>query len=135
MLRALLASAIVFTLVACGPPPLPQKPQLITDRDSVGFLTYLGTQPQESLLLQNEGLETLRITGVTIAGDTAFTLEGPNKLEIKGRDHGFLRIFFAPKEARSYSASITLVSNAENFPQKVVTLTGMGVAPGTDAGP
>jgi hypothetical protein len=140
MPRALISSCIFLALLACGKESLPQKPQLVTDRDSIGFGqefnrgTFIGTSPQESLLLENRGLTELQITSVSIAGDTAFSIEGPDKLVVKGKDHAFLRIIFTPTAVKNYSGSISIVSNAENFPQKVITVTGRGIQPSTDGG-
>lgn len=140
--RNLLAVAIFLALVGCGQPPakLPQKPQLLADRDSIGFGqeygsgTYIGTKPQESLLLENRGLDTLTIENVALVGDPEITMDPPASLTIKGNDHTFIRVFFEPKLVKNYSATITITSNAENFPQKIITVTGRGIKPPTDGG-
>ncbi|MBI3186021.1 MAG: hypothetical protein HYZ28_28120 [Myxococcales bacterium] len=118
---------------------MPQKPQLVVDRDSIGFSqefgsgTFIGTKPQESLMLQNKGLENLLITSVSMAGDSAFTINGPLKSELKGNERTYIQIIFAPTAEKNYSATITIVSNAENTPQKLVPVTGRGLKAG-DAG-
>ena len=132
---------IIVCLWGCGKPTLPDHPQLHLDRDSIGFgqefgsATFIGTRPQESLLLENGGLEPLVISSVTLTGDSAFTLDGPTSNEVKGKDHTFLRVIFAPTQSKTYSGTLNILSNAENAPQKTVAVTGAGVKQPTDAGP
>ncbi len=141
MMRALLCCSIFLALACGGKEVLPQKPQLLLDRDSVGFGldfgsgTFIGTQPQESLQLENGGLDPLHITSVARTGDSAFTVDGPPETVVKGKDRTFLRILFKPTQARDYTATVTIESDAENAPHKEVKLTGKGVSPRTDAGP
>lgn len=112
-----------------------ERPQLCLDRDSLGFGlefdqgTYVGTRPQESLILRNNGLEDLIIESIEKAGDGAFTLEGPTSDVVKGKERTFLRVIFAPTEAREYQGTLTVRSNAENAPEKVIALSGLGVDP------
>lgn len=128
---------------------MPEKPQLLVDRDSIGFGqefdrgTYVGAKPQESLLISNGGLENLVISNVAITGDSAFSIDGPSPClgadggtvmpcEVKGKGRTFLRIIFAPTQAKEYAASIVIDSNAENSPSKAIPVTGLGMLP--DAG-
>lgn len=125
---------ILVALCACGKESMPQKPQLAVDRDSIAFGvefgsgTYVGTAPQESLMISNGGLENLILSGVSLAGDKEFTIDGPLKSELKGKERTYLRILFAPKQVKSYSATLTINSNAENTPIKLVPISGRGVA-------
>lgn len=139
--RSLFLGFIFFLLTGCGKEgALPQKPQLVLDRDSIGFGqefgsgTFLGTQPQESLLIENGGLENLTLANVTLTGDGEFKLEGPTLNELKGKEHTFLRVLFAPTQVKTYSAVITINSNAENAPTKLVSVSGRGVKPSADGG-
>ena len=143
--------SLIVASVGCGGKPVPEKPQLILDRDSIGFgqefssTTRIGTAPQESLLLlSNGGLADLVISSVTYSGDSAFMVSGPVKVGadgktiIKGKDSDYLRIVFTPLAEKLYSGSITIVSNAENYPTKVVKVSGKAAFPsdgGTDGGP
>lgn len=112
----------------------------MVDRDSIGFGqefgsgTFIGTKPQESLILWNGGLEKLFISSVQLTGDREFTMEGPQKLELAGKERTFIRFIFAPTQVKTYSATLTIVSNAENAPQKVIGISGRGVSPSTDGG-
>jgi hypothetical protein len=139
-LRTLLACTVFLALLACGKETLPQKPQLFTDRNSLGFGlefnsgTYIGSAPPQSLLIENQGLDTLHLQSVSISGDAAFTMDQPPKTELKGKEHTFLRVVFTPTEVKSYSATITIISDAENLPTKTIAVTGRGIQPGTDGG-
>lgn len=131
---------IFLALAACGKESLPQKPQLILDRDSLGFGlefgrgTYIGTSPQESLLVENGGLEDLVFSSVTLTGDPAFKHEGPSKDRLKGRERGYIRVIFTPTQLKDYAATLTLSSNAENTPTKTIAITGRGVKQSADGG-
>lgn len=139
-IRILLA-AIFVGLLACGKAEEhPEKPTLQLDRDSLGFGqefgsgVYIGTSKQESLLVQNKGLETLVISSVALTGDSAFTMELPESMEVQPLDHTFIRFFFAPLEEKQYTASVTITSNSAVDPQKTLQITGRGVPFGSDGG-
>ena len=141
-LRHLLAAAIFLAPVACGKPEptLPQKPQILTDRNSIGFGqeygsgTYIGTKPPESLLIMNKGLDNLHIDDVSLVGAKEITMDPIASNDIKGNDHTFIRFFFEPKAEGVFKATVTINSNADNEPHKAIEISGKGVkAP--DAGP
>jgi hypothetical protein len=146
-MRRPIVLGIFVALCACGKEEaLPEKPQLRVDRDSIGFgqefgtSTFIGTSPQDSLLLENRGLQTLKISAVTRAGDPEFTIDGPvdaqgkPTVEIVGRGRAFIRVVFTPRAEKLYSGQITISSNAQNTPEKFIQLSGKGVkAP--DGGP
>lgn len=94
---------------------------------------YIGTSKQESLIIQNQGLEPLEIQEITRVSDPEFTLHLPEGVAgsfiIEPRGHAFLTVYFEPKEAKTYSGLITIRSNAVNAPEKVVELSGQGVTP------
>ena len=143
-IRVVVGSLIIASGSGCGKEesddpcqresPL-DRPQLCLDRESLGFGlefdqgTYVGTRPQESLIVRNNGLQDLVIESVEQSGDSAFTLDGPTSDVVKGKERAFLRVIFAPTEAREYEGSITVRSNAENAPEKVIALSGLGVDP------
>lgn len=143
LLAALTSVAILSGFAACGKPPVTcdpdyytQNPQVCTDRDSLGFAlefgsgTFIGTAPQDTLLIRNGGLDNLVISSVTPSGDSAFTVTTePASLPatVGGNKNFFLRVVFAPTEAKLYNGKITVQSNAENSPTKEFTLSGCGV--------
>lgn len=120
------ASVALLLLVACGEEEsLPQKPQLRVDRVLMDFgtesggATFVGTAPQESLIIRNAGLENLKINSVVKTGDTAFELDQPLKTDLKGKEETFLRVIFKPTQApadggtREYTGSLSIDANHE----------------------
>ena len=137
-LRAPVFGFILFALVGCGQEQTyPQKPQLITDRDSLGFglefgsATYIGQQPQDSLSITNKGLQDLTITSVDLRGDPAFTKlqDSATHATLKTQAHAFITLAFKPTQQKDYSAQLIITSNADNFPSKVITIAGRGCDP------
>lgn len=142
MLRAtLIAVSIVVGCAACGKgeDPLPAKPQLKLDRDSIGFGqefnsgTYIGQSPLQSLRLENGGQQDLTITSVTFAGPSQFTASQPAKTTLKSKEYTYVQLSFTPTEEKIYEGTLTIVSNADNTPMKTVKISGRGIAP-PDAG-
>jgi hypothetical protein len=138
MARPSLASALLILVVfAACEKPLPEKPQLITDVDSIGFGqefgsgTFIGTSAQRSLQIFNGGLTPLNIQSTTMTGNDvdAFVVEQPLKTMVKGQETTFMRFFFQPKQARVYSATLTIISDAENAPNKQIAISGRGINP------
>ena len=108
---------------------------LALDRASLGFGkefnsgTWLGTVPQESLLIRNAGLQSLTVTSATLSGadSTVFSLARPaTGMTLASGEQSFVRVLFTPSQAREYTASLTLSSSAG---VTVVPLTGLGVMP------
>jgi hypothetical protein len=136
------SAAIVVALAACGKQTLPEKPQLILDRCAIGFAqefgsgTFIGTRPQETLILENGGLNNLTISEVTPSGSdtSAFEVTGPTKTTLKGNERAYVRLVFTPTEARCYAMDLTIKSNAENLPSATVHVSGRGITQGSDAG-
>jgi hypothetical protein len=145
MFARLMLAVIFLSLVGCEKGP-PEKAQLILDRDSLGDggvdfgAVFVGTRPQESLMIRNGGVATLNLESVVKAGDGAFTIRGTNEdgsfpKEVKGLDQTYVQIIFAPNAERTYSGTITITSDAENAPSRVVSVAGRGVAvPPMDGG-
>ncbi|MDP1828963.1 MAG: thrombospondin type 3 repeat-containing protein [Archangium sp.] len=108
---------------------------LALDRASLGFGkefssgTWLGTIPQESLLIRNAGLQPLTVSSATLSGadSAAFSLARPAGMTLASGEQSFVRVLFTPSQARDYTASLTLTSNAGA--PVVVPLTGLGVTP------
>jgi len=161
MKRSLIIAAvfgIVVGFVGCGNPPAPcagdsllQRPQLCPDRDSLGFAqefgsgTFIGTKPVENLAIRNGGIEDLTLSAVATTGDPAFKFSaswddtpGDNDIpgiSVKGNTTVFIQVEFAPTQAKQYTASVTVTSNAENSPQKVFQVSGCGVPADGGASP
>lgn len=130
--------AIIVASFGCGKESLPPKPQLLVDRDSLGFGqefgsgTYIGTAPADSIQITNGGLADLTIESAVLSGDPEFTMEGPLKTTLKGKETTFIRVVFTPKLEKVYSGSILITSNAEentmtkSTPKKTIGLSGRG---------
>ena len=135
--------AILSGLAACGKAPvacdgesLTNGPQACPDRASLGFAqefgsgTFIGMSVQEALRIQNGGIGDLNISAVTFSGDSAFTVNTePSTVpaSIKGNKNFFIRVLFAPTEAKAYSGKITVQSNAELSPSLQFDVSGCGV--------
>lgn len=148
LVGSLSSLAILSVFPSCGKEPvacmgddLTTAAQACADRASLGFAqefgsgTRIGTQPQDTLSIKNGGIADLTITAATYSGDPAFTLTTePATLPatVKGNQYFFMRVVFAPTEARAYSGKITLQSNGEKSPSIEFPITGCGVP--TDGG-
>lgn len=137
-----IAVAIIVGSSGCGKgeEPLKPKPQLLLDRDSLGFGqefnsgTFIGQSPVQSLRIQNDGQQLLTLTSVTLSGDSAFMMTPPPKTMLKQREFTFVQLSFKPTEEKVYSGTLTIVSDAENAPMKTVAVTGRGIKPTPDGG-
>jgi len=145
-LARIFSLGIIVASLGCGKESLPQKPQLIVDRESLGFGqefgsgVYIGTMKTDSIQIQNGGLEDLKIESAAYTGDQAFVPEGPLKLTLKGKETTFIFVLFTPTAEKVYNGSILIVSNAEtnattkSSPMKTIGISGRGFKPG-DGGP
>lgn len=140
--------AILSGFAACGKPPvaceadsLVDQAQLCPDRASLGFAqefgsgTLIGQKPVNTLSMRNGGLTDLTIESATLTGDSAFKLTtNPATLPatIQGNKNFLAQIEFAPREARLYTAKLTVVSNAANTPNREFEISGCGIP--TDGG-
>lgn len=141
-LAAIAWFGIIVASSGCGKESLPQKPQLIVDRESLGFGlefgsgVYIGTMKTDSIQITNGGLQDLTISSATYSGDQVFAVEGPLKTTLKGKETTFIRVIFTPTEEKMYMGSILISSNAEtnattkSSPMKTIGLSGRGFKPG-----
>lgn len=135
------AGFIILALVtSCTKVSVPRSPQLMIDRELVGFGTeiglgtYVGAAPQDSLDLRNAGTNDLIISSVSLDGSRAFTYIGPEPRTIAGLQHSFVTFYFRPTAPGTYNATFTINSNASNGPTRVIPIRGTAVAPPTDGG-
>ncbi len=96
-----------------------------------GEAVYIGTSKQESLLIENRGLQTLVLSEVQLSAPSVFVMQMPDNqttnVELLAGEHTFVSVYFAPTEAQQYVGTLTIRSNATNEPEKVITLSGTGV--------
>jgi hypothetical protein len=122
---------------------IPDRAQIVVDRSSLGFGlefgsgTYLGTAPQQHLLISNGGKAPLIITSAVLSGAdaAAFSIAGPVLLTLATGQQTFVRVIFKPSAARNYAASVAIASNAENAPAKEIALSGRGISAGDSGVP
>ncbi len=135
--------AILSGFASCGKPPvacdgdsLMSTPYVCADRDGLGFGlefgtgTLIGQRPQNTLSIRNGGVKDLTISTANYSGDSAFTVTTePATLPatITGNKYFYMRVVFAPTEAKAYSGKITVQSNGENAPSKEFALSGCGI--------
>ncbi len=138
--RSIAVLAVAVTLFGCGKEVLPTKPQLVLDRESIGFGAefgsgvFIGTTRTETLQIQNGGLEDMTLSA-EFMGDAEFKIEGPLKTTLKGKERTFIRVEVSPKAEKIYMGTLTITSNAENAPKKVVPVSAKAFkAPPPDGG-
>ena len=152
-LVSILAFGIIVASYGCGKLSLPQKPVLIVDRESLGFGQEFGSctkiafeadggissaSPQDSIKLENGGLEDLVISSANYSGDSAFKANGPPKTTLKSKEFTFIQVIFTPTAEKVYNGSIEVDSNAEvtdgGGPKKTLKVSGRGCAVSSDGG-
>ncbi|MEW5740891.1 MAG: hypothetical protein AB1938_18370 [Myxococcota bacterium] len=118
------------------------EPHSCPDRASIGFAqefgsgTFIGTSVQESLSIRNGGVADLQISDISFSGDSAFSmaLEPSVPSTIKGNKNQFVRLTFAPTQARLYTGTLTVTSNAVNVTGGTQTFAVSGCGVPTDGG-
>jgi hypothetical protein len=128
----------------CSKENLQSKPWLCPDRGSLGFAqefgsgTFIGQKPIETISIRNNSVVNLTVDAVDKTGDGAFTmtfaydaLDGGTASDlpatIRGNKNLYIQVVFTPTAAKAYSGSITVTSNASNFPSQTFALSGCGV--------
>jgi len=157
---ALLAAAFIGCSGDSGGLNLPQKPQIVTDRDSIVDTFFVGQGRAETLGVSNGGVEDLVVTSLTLTATdpgllnpvnlsdggviTPFALSYNGILSasstpdsgvvinntLKSNTTGFVALSFArpppgmfqAADGGIYKATLTITSNAENAPSKVISL-------------
>lgn len=119
------------------PDVLTNAPQACADRAGLGFSrefnsgTFIGQKPQDTLSIKNGGIQDLVITSADYTGDPAFTVTTePATLPatIKGNKYFYMRVVFAPTQAKLYEGKITVKFDpSKNIPERVFEITGCGV--------
>ena len=143
--RVLVSGAVVIgaALLACGgggSADLKQKPQIVTDRDAIQADICRGRGGAQSLFVQNKGLDDLVVSSLTLTAVTSGVLvsqppmfrllsdqiisaaDGGVNNTIKSNQYGLVSMYFNAVDAGTYDAQLTIASNAENTPSKVVPL-------------
>ncbi len=115
----------------------PQKlgPQITFSTTSVDFGEVpVGAQQIEDIQISNTGDEDLVITKIEVDRDFdpdgVFSIVNPPSLPLTLKPNGkyTLQVKFQPNEESTYFTSIVVESNANNTPQELISLDGIGVA-------
>jgi hypothetical protein len=155
--RVLVSGAVVVgaALFACGggSTDLKQKPQIVTDRDAIQADICRGLGGAQSLFVQNKGIEDLVVSSLTLAAVTPGVLnsqppvfrmlsnqiisavDGGVNNTIKSNQFGLVALYFNAIDAGTYDAQLTIASNAENVPSKVIPLRVYSPDAGTQGCP
>ena len=112
------------TPVAASPSPL------IANVSSLSFgNTGLASSTQKNVTLTNTGSSSVTISGVSVSG-AGFTASGASGLIVSPSQSTTVHATFTPFTIGSYTGSLTITSNAQNSPAKIV-MSGTGVASST----
>jgi len=100
-------------------------PEITLDLSALPFGDVTAnTSKQLSITVKNTGDETLKISAIS-SSDPAFTVSSTEFTILPGKEK-ILFVTFSPAQEKTYSATLTIQSNAcEKY--KTVTLTGTGV--------
>lgn len=128
-----LGAALFFAMIAaCGDDDestaveLSERPQLVNQ----GYLSFPLTVPGETastvVPIGNYGREQLVISSITGGGQdqATFAIGEPSATTISARDAMSIPVSFTPPEEGAYFSTVTIISNAENFPTFIVDLLG-----------
>lgn len=91
---------------------------------SFGDVQIGQTSEPQTITITNHGETALELHEVTIEPEGNFMLEGdlPNTIYTGGSKE--INVVFAPTEVMEYSATLTIKTNAENYPTQQVALSG-----------
>lgn len=141
-----IAGVILSIFPACGKAPvaceadsLMDEPHACPDRASLGFglefgtATVIGTKPLDSLTIRNGSVKSLEVSAANYSGDSAFkvSFEPTAPATIQGNKNMYVQVEFAPTEARAYSGTVTVTTNAVNADGGLLTfpISGCGIPP------
>lgn len=148
--RTLITAAIVAltgaSVLGCNDDEglnLPQRPQIFPRLNPINICeVQVGRQAQVDLMLDNWGRERLNITGIEVHHDRRCAFASPNgdvrlydedesdefAASVRSRDSAFVRIEYTPPSSGVDEISLTVHSNAENFPDLELYVCGGGAS-------
>jgi hypothetical protein len=89
-----------------------------------------GTQVQQLLTIGNSGTAPLTISSVTSSDPVVFPLTLPVlPLTVPPAGHTTLTVGFAPTSETTYNKTLTITSNSQGNPTRIVGLSGTGALP------
>jgi hypothetical protein len=135
--RVLVFCAVLLAAVSLGcggdsgTENLPDKPQIVTDRDSIVDTMFVNQTRTETLQVTNKGKQDLVVSGYTLTGapevvlvnTTLLQQDGSSSNTVKSNKTAFISMTCKLTAPGSANATLTINSNAENKPVKTVTIT------------
>lgn len=139
----------------CNGVDLQSTPTLCPDRASIGFGlenrsgAYIGTRPQETLIITNGSTADLEISQITLSGDSNFAMDtsAPLPAKVAGNKTLLVRLIFSPDAEGLFQSNLNVKSNADKcapnqrdggYPADCgnvdIIIGGCGVDPNSDAG-
>ena len=113
-----------------------KAPVIFSDSTQLNFSsTLVGDSASMSLIIQNIGNDSLKISSVSITADSVadgvfIWANQPKKISsIKPGGYDTLTIHFLPKDALTYNAALNILSNAANSATLTIPVTGTGSFP------
>lgn len=86
----------------------------------------IGVEENATLVIYNEGDQDLRIDGITLTGDAAFTLGNISGVLVPPAQNQGLQVHFAPTRSGTVTGEITIESNDPEQPTVEVAVSGTG---------
>ncbi|MBZ0265902.1 choice-of-anchor D domain-containing protein [bacterium] len=101
-------------------------PEIGLSTDNIDFgEVFVGDEAMDMFTIENVGVVDLNIAGIIVDGegfwadDAAFTL-------MPGETHD-VNVSFSPMDAMGYQGTVTVLSDADNNPEAMVSLMGTGI--------
>jgi hypothetical protein len=137
--RTLLWLTAAASSLACGGPTAGPDagsgPRIATFPARVDFGIDAGTpvtvggQDTATLTLSNTGSGVLVMSAINLSGDPEFTATRPATMSLDAGEKTDVTITFAPMVVKTYSARVTITSNARNGATVGIPVQGLGKAP------
>ena len=128
--------AALVALAACGGSDLPRKPQISSDRAALGFgsdvgeAVFVGTTRTETLQVKNGGQDVLTLQAPKISGTNADLFTAVlDKTSVESGKKAFVQVTYKPGSVGKHSATMDLLSNAENAPTLTIKLAAEAAKP------
>lgn len=95
--------------------------------------TEVGMKSEQTITIENKGKADLEVENVEIEYDYSldFKVKGNSSFVVPSLGTYDLIIEFGPRSAMKYNTWVKIKSNAENDPEKQITLTGTGIKAST----
>lgn len=119
-------------LVGGSSEPVVLLPSILTDNIIDFDLVELNDTATETLKIENKGTAELTVSGITLEGDSSFSIisDMENEINISAGASVDLEVAFAPVKQKGYNAVIEISSNDPDVSVWEVALVGIGAGSG-----